>query len=148
MFRYRDMARAPVRKPIIWAFSLSRLDRLLENVVPEYASSAEIRVFHLGFDAALDAARERLRAGEEVDVIVSAGANGAYLRARAPVPVVVIGPTGFDLLSALSRARRLSGRVAISSPTAPSRPSSRSSRTSTASRSSSGPTWTSRTSAP
>ena len=107
------MASLPTRRPIIWAFSLSRLDRLLESVVPEHASAAEIRVFHLGFDAALDAARERMRAGEEVDVFVSAGANGAYLRARAPVPVVVIGPTGFDLLSALSRARRLSNRVAI-----------------------------------
>jgi propionate catabolism operon transcriptional regulator len=107
------MAASRDRKPIIWAFSLSRLDRLLEGVVPEYASSAEIRVFHLGFEAALDAARERLRGGEEVDVIVSAGANGAWLRTRAPAPVVVISPTGFDLLSALSRARRISDRVAL-----------------------------------
>ena len=101
------------RRPVIWAFSLSRLDQLLQGVIPEYAPIAEIRVFHLGFEEALDTARALLREGEEVDVFVSAGANGAYIKARAPVPTVVIGPTGFDMLAALSRARRLSTRVGL-----------------------------------
>jgi propionate catabolism operon transcriptional regulator len=107
------MASARDRKPIVWAFSLSRLNGLLESVVPQFATSAQIRVFHKGFEDAVETARELLRAGEEVDVFVSAGANGAYLRKYAPVPVVLVSPTGFDVLQALSKARRLSARVGI-----------------------------------
>ena len=107
------MARPRDRKPIVWAFSLSRLNGLLESVVPEFLASAEIRVFHKGFDDALETARELLRAGEEVDVFVSSGANGAYLKKHASVPVAAITPTGFDVLQALAKARRLSARVGI-----------------------------------
>ncbi|HEX8909622.1 MAG TPA: propionate catabolism operon regulatory protein PrpR [Anaeromyxobacteraceae bacterium] len=107
------MPRRADRKPIIWAFSLSKLNALLESVIPQYQAAAEIRVFHLGFEEALAAARARLDAGDEVDVFVSAGSNGAYLKARAPVPVVVVAPTGFDMLAALSRARKLSRRVGL-----------------------------------
>ncbi|HET7754362.1 MAG TPA: propionate catabolism operon regulatory protein PrpR [Anaeromyxobacteraceae bacterium] len=105
--------RAADRKPIIWAFSLSKLNGLLESVIPDYRADADVRVFHLGFDEALNTARALIASGEEVDVFVSAGSNGAYLRARAPVPVVVIAPTGFDMLAALSRARKLSSRVGL-----------------------------------
>ncbi|BDG03160.1 propionate catabolism operon regulatory protein PrpR [Anaeromyxobacter oryzae] len=101
------------RKPILWAFSLSRLNDLLERVVPSYAGRAHIRVFDKGFDEAVEVARTLMRAGEEVDVIISAGANGAFLKKRATVPVVTIQPTGFDVLQALAKARRLSRRVAI-----------------------------------
>jgi propionate catabolism operon transcriptional regulator len=101
------------RKPILWAFSLSRLDGLLEAVIPHYAAVADVRVFHKGFQDALDAAHALVHQGEEVDVFISAGANGAYLRKHASVPVVTIQPTGFDMLQALAKARRLSRRVAI-----------------------------------
>ena len=102
------------RRPIIWAFSLrTRLRELLEGVLPHYEAAAEIRVFHKGFEEALSAARDLMATGAEVDVFVSAGSNGAYLRDRADVPVVLITPTGFDMLQALSRARRISDRVAI-----------------------------------
>jgi propionate catabolism operon transcriptional regulator len=107
------MPRRADRKPIIWAFSLSKLNELLESVIPQYQAAAEIRVFHLGFDDALEAARALIKGGDEVDVFVSAGSNGAYLKARAPVPVVVVAPTGFDMLAALSRARKLSERVGL-----------------------------------
>ncbi|HEX9400680.1 MAG TPA: propionate catabolism operon regulatory protein PrpR [Anaeromyxobacter sp.] len=101
------------RKPIVWAFSMSRLNGLLESVVPEFAAVAEIRVFDKGFDEAVETARELVRAGEEVDVFVSAGANGTYLRKHAAVPVALITPTGFDVLRALAMARLLSERVGI-----------------------------------
>jgi propionate catabolism operon transcriptional regulator len=101
------------RKPILWAFSLGKLNQLLGSVTPEYAGAAEIRVFSQLFDDALSTSRELMRSGEEVDVFVSAGSNGAYLRQRASVPVVMIDPTGFDILLALSTARRMSTRVAI-----------------------------------
>ncbi len=107
------MRRPHDRKPILWAFSLSRLNDLLRTVVPQFAAMAEIRVFHKGFDDALDTARELIRSGEEVDVFLSAGANGAHLRQHAPVPVAIITPSGLDLMQALSKARRISSRVGI-----------------------------------
>ncbi len=107
------MTRPRDRKPIVWAFSLSRLNGLLESVVPQFAGVAEIRVFHKGFEDAIETARELIRAGEEVDVFVSAGANGAYLRKHASVPVAIITPTGFDVLQALTKARRLAKRVGL-----------------------------------
>ena len=84
------------RRPIIWAFSLTRLRELLESVIPRYETAAEIRVFHKGFEDALAAARQLIETGAEVDVFLSAGSNGAYLRERAGVPVVLITPTGFE----------------------------------------------------
>ena len=113
MFHYRNNVPTRDRKPSLWAFSLSRLDGLLEAVIPQYAAVADIRVFHKGFQDALDAARALVQQGEEVDVFISAGANGAYLRKHGTVPVVTIQPTGFDMLQALAKARRLSRRVAI-----------------------------------
>jgi propionate catabolism operon transcriptional regulator len=101
------------RKPIVWAFSLSRLNGLLAQVIPEFAAAAEIRIFHQGFEAAVEMATDAMRAGEEVDVFVSAGANGAYIKRHLQVPVVSITPTGFDVLRALAMARRLSERVGI-----------------------------------
>jgi transcriptional regulator, propionate catabolism operon regulatory protein len=102
------------RKPILWAFSLSDLAGLMESVVPHYDAEAEIRVFRKGFDEALETIRALTRgAGEEVDVLVSPGGSGAFLRERSGLPVVAVTPTGFDILQALSRARRLSRRVGI-----------------------------------
>jgi propionate catabolism operon transcriptional regulator len=74
---------------------------------------AEIRVFHKGFQEALETARELMRSGAEVDVFLSGGANGAWLRKHAPVPVAVITPSGFDILQALASARRISRRIGI-----------------------------------
>ncbi len=101
------------RRPILWAFSLSRLNDLLESVIPQYAAVAEIRVFHQGFDDAVATVRTLVQRGEEVDVLISAGANGAYLKKRSTLPVVVVTPTGFDMLRALAKARRISRKVAI-----------------------------------
>jgi propionate catabolism operon transcriptional regulator len=101
------------RKPIVWAFSLSKLNALLESVVPHYDAIAEIRVFRQGLEEALETIRRLTRAGEPVDVLVSAGWSGAFLRERAEMPVVVVTPTGIDILQALSRAREGARRVGI-----------------------------------
>ena len=45
------------RKPIIWAFSSSRLREVLESAAPEFAERAEVRVFDLSFEDALEMAR-------------------------------------------------------------------------------------------
>ncbi len=101
------------RKPIVWAFSISRLRKVFESVAPLYAERAEVRVFDKGFEEALQTVRELARTGEEVDALVAAGANGAYLRDHAEVPVVVLRPTTLDVLQALTQARRLSPRIGV-----------------------------------
>ncbi len=101
------------RKPILWAFSFSRLDELLETVIPQYDGVAEIRVFHKGFEDALETARELMRGGAEVDAFLSAGANAAWLKAHSDVPVAVIVPSGLDIMRAIATARRIGPRIGL-----------------------------------
>ncbi|BDG10108.1 propionate catabolism operon regulatory protein PrpR [Anaeromyxobacter paludicola] len=101
------------RKPIVWAFSTSRLRHVFESVAPTYADRADVRVFHSGFEEALATARELTESGEEVDAFIAAGANAAYLRDHAAVPVSFVRATTLDALEALARARRLSPRVGV-----------------------------------
>jgi propionate catabolism operon transcriptional regulator len=46
-------------------------------------------------------------------VVISAGSNGAYLKSRLPVPVVVARASGFDVMQALARARQISARIGL-----------------------------------
>jgi propionate catabolism operon transcriptional regulator len=101
------------RRPIVWAFSTSRLRHVFESVAPLLAELAEVRVFDKGYEEALEIARELVRAGEQVDAFVAAGANGAYLRDHADVPVVVVTASTVDALQALLQARRLSRRIGV-----------------------------------
>jgi propionate catabolism operon transcriptional regulator len=99
-------------KPVIWTVSVSRLSDLFRDITLEYDHLAQIEPLHLGFDEAARHIRERM-AGEHVDVVIAAGSNGAYLKSRVSVPVVVAQASGFDLMQALARARRLSARVGV-----------------------------------
>ncbi len=101
------------RRPIIWAFSTSRLRQVIESVAPQYADVALVRVFDKVFEEALETARALVESGEEVDAFLAAGWNAAYLRDHARVPVVLVAPTSFDVLQAVSEACRLSRRVAV-----------------------------------
>jgi propionate catabolism operon transcriptional regulator len=101
------------RRPVIWAFSTSLLRESFESVAPTLAEVAEVRVFEKAFEEALRTVREQVEAGETVDAIVAAGANGAYLRARSEHPVVIVNPTTLDVLQALVRARRISTRIGV-----------------------------------
>ncbi len=101
------------RRPVIWAFSTSRLRAGFESVAPLLAPEAEIHVFDGGFEEALATLRARRTAGERVDALVAAGANGAYLRDHADVPVVVVGASTVDTIGALLRARTLSPRIGV-----------------------------------
>jgi propionate catabolism operon transcriptional regulator len=99
------------QRPRIWAVSISRLRDLFFDIAGEYVERADLRIVSHGFE---DAVREVDLAGAgRPDVIIAGGSNGAYLKTRVGVPVVLISPTGFDVMHALARARRDGASVAL-----------------------------------
>ena len=100
-------------RPVIWAFSSSRLREVLESAAPAYADRAEVRVFERSFEDALETVRSLTDADERVDAFVAAGANGVYLRDHAPVPVALVDVSTTDALQALAHARTLGRRIGI-----------------------------------
>ena len=99
-------------KPVIWTVSVSRLSDLFRDITLEYDHLATIEPIKLGFDEAARHIRERM-AGERCDVVIAAGSNGAYLKNRVSAPVVVAKASGFDVMHALARARRISTRIGV-----------------------------------
>jgi propionate catabolism operon transcriptional regulator len=99
-------------KPVIWTVSVSRLSDLFRDITLEYDHLAAIEPIQLGFDEAARHIRERM-ATERCDVVVAAGSNAAYLKGRVSAPVVVAKASGFDVLQALARARRVSERIGV-----------------------------------
>ena len=99
-------------KPVIWTVSVSRLSDLFRDITLEYDHLASIEPLHLGFDEAAKHIRERM-ATERCDVVIAAGSNAADLRGRVSVPVVVAKASGFDVMQALVRARRVSSRIGV-----------------------------------
>ncbi|SAK82134.1 propionate catabolism operon regulatory protein PrpR [Caballeronia catudaia] len=98
-------------RPRIWAVGISRLRELFIDIAGAYADRAELDVVPLGYEDAanrIEAARDG-----RPDVVVAGGSNGAYLKGRVSVPVVVISPTGFDVMHALTKARREGASVAL-----------------------------------
>jgi propionate catabolism operon transcriptional regulator len=107
------MAELDTSRPIVWAFSTSRLRRVFESVAPLITDVAEVRVFAKGFEDAIQTVRALRGAGEQVDALVAAGSNGAYLRDHADLPVVVVEASTVDALSAILQARKISPRIAV-----------------------------------
>ena len=99
-------------RPVLWTVSISRLSRLLSDVTPEFDGRADITPIHLGFDDAVALIRKRLRT-ERCDVLIAGGSNAAYLRGRLDVPLVPVAATGFDLMEALARARRIAPCIGV-----------------------------------
>jgi propionate catabolism operon transcriptional regulator len=100
-----------LERPTIWAMGVSRIHDLFVEVAGEYGERAQLRVVSGGFE---DAVTEIGRAGDAgPDVVVAGGATGAYLKTRVAVPVVLINPTGLDMMHALARARRTAEPVAF-----------------------------------
>lgn len=98
--------------PIIWTVSISRLFDLFRDIMLEYDGSAHIEPIHLGFEEAVQVLRERLKT-ERCDAVIAAGSNGAYLKNRLPVPVIIAKASGFDVMQALARARKVSAKIGI-----------------------------------
>jgi propionate catabolism operon transcriptional regulator len=101
-----------VDKPVIWTVSVSRLADLFRDITLEYDHLATIESIDLGFDEAARHIRERM-ASERCDVVISAGSNGAYLKGRVSAPVIVAKASGFDVMGALARARKVSNRIGV-----------------------------------
>lgn len=103
---------ADTSPPVIWTVSVSRLTGLLADVIPEFDQRARIEQINLGFADAVDVIGQRLRR-ERCDVLVAGGSNAAYLRSRLALPLAPIQATGFDLMEALARARRIAPRIGV-----------------------------------
>ncbi|ANB76947.1 propionate catabolism operon regulatory protein PrpR [Paraburkholderia phytofirmans OLGA172] len=101
----------PAQRPRIWAVSISRLRDLFFDIAGEYVERADLRIVSHGFEDAVHEIDE-VGAGRP-DVVIAGGSNGAYLKTRVGVPVVLINPTGFDVMHALARARRDGAKVAL-----------------------------------
>ncbi|SDI73980.1 propionate catabolism operon regulatory protein PrpR [Paraburkholderia phenazinium] len=101
----------PGSRPRVWAIGISKLRDLFRDIADEYDTRADLRLVSRGYE---DAVNEIASAGKDrPDIVVAAGSNGTYLKARVDVPVVLITPTGFDVMHALARARRDASSVAL-----------------------------------
>ena len=99
-------------KPVIWTVSVSRLFDLFRDITLEYDDLATIEPINLGFDDAVRHIRERM-ATERCDAVIAAGSNGAYLKGRLSVPVIIAKASGYDVMQALARARRISPEIGV-----------------------------------
>lgn len=105
-------SRDPAGKPVFWAVSSSRLFDMFRDITLEFDDLATIELIHLGFDEAVAHIRERLQA-ERCDAVISAGSNGAYLKSRLSLPVVLAKASGFDVMQALARARKITPEIGM-----------------------------------
>jgi propionate catabolism operon transcriptional regulator len=99
-------------KPVFWTVSISRLFHLFRDITPEFDDRAVIVPINLGFEEAVDHLRARLET-ERCDAVIAAGSNAAYLKSRLSVPVVIARASGFDVMQALAKARRISSQLGI-----------------------------------
>ncbi|NDP60869.1 MAG: propionate catabolism operon regulatory protein PrpR, partial [Oxalobacteraceae bacterium] len=102
----------PNDKPVIWTVSISRLFDLFRDIMLEYGDAATIEPINLGFEDAVRHIRERL-VNERCDAVIAAGSNAAYLKSRLSVPVIIAKASGFDVMQALARARKITPRIGL-----------------------------------
>ncbi|WP_298009886.1 propionate catabolism operon regulatory protein PrpR [uncultured Aquabacterium sp.] len=98
--------------PRIVAVGFRRINKMLQELAPQFADRASVEVLDVGFEHAVTRLRA-LQAVRPVDVVVAAGSNGDYLRQRLETPVVLVKVGGFDLMRALARAKQVSHRVGL-----------------------------------
>lgn len=99
-------------KPVIWTVSVTRLFELFRDISLEFDHLATITPIQLGFEKAVNYIRKKL-ATERCDAIIAAGSNGAYLKSRLSIPVILIKPSGFDVLQALAKAGKLTSSIGV-----------------------------------
>ena len=99
-------------KPVIWTVSVTRLFELFRDISLEFDHLANITPIQLGFEKAVTYIRKKL-ASERCDAIIAAGSNGAYLKSRLSVPVILINPSGYDVSHALAKAGKLTSSIGV-----------------------------------
>ncbi|ENT8835611.1 propionate catabolism operon regulatory protein PrpR [Escherichia coli] len=99
-------------KPVIWTVSVTRLFELFRDISLEFDHLANITPIQLDFEKAVTYIRKKL-ASERCDAIIAAGSNGAYLKSRLSVPVILIKPSGYDVLQALAKAGKLTSSIGV-----------------------------------
>ena len=99
-------------KPVIWTVAISRLLDMFRDITLEFDDRATIEPINLGFEEAVRHIRERM-ATERCDAVIAAGSNAAYLKSRLSLPVVVAKASGFDVLQALARARKITPDIGL-----------------------------------
>jgi propionate catabolism operon transcriptional regulator len=102
----------PDDKPVFWTVSISRLSDLFRDITLEFDDRAQIEPIRLGFEDAVQHIRERL-VTERCDAVIAGGSNAAYLKSRLSVPVIVAKASGFDVMQALARARKIAPQIGI-----------------------------------
>lgn len=88
------------------------LRALLEELAPDYSSLAEVVILDKAYGDAVESIAT-LRQASGVDVVVSAGSNGSFLREHLDLPVVLVKPGGFDVMQGLARASGKARRLAV-----------------------------------
>ncbi len=99
-------------KPVIWTVAISRLLDMFRDITLEFDDRATIEPINLGFEEAVRHIRERI-VTERCDAVIAAGSNAAYLKSRLSLPVVVAKASGFDVLQALARARKITPDIGL-----------------------------------
>jgi propionate catabolism operon transcriptional regulator len=99
-------------RPVLWGVSTYQLADCFRQIVPAITDRVKLEIISGLADDAVARIKERLQ-HEHCDVLVSAGANAAYLNGRLPLPVVTVRIGGFDIMDALVKARRLSDKIGI-----------------------------------
>jgi propionate catabolism operon transcriptional regulator len=99
-------------KPVIWTVAISRLSDLFRDITLEFDERASIEPIPFGFEEAVRHIRERLET-ERCDAVIAAGSNAAYLKSRLSLPVVIAKASGFDVMQALARARKITSRIGM-----------------------------------
>ena len=112
MVRPTPPARDRGNSPVFWAVASSRLLDMFRDITLEFDDRAEIALIPLGFDEAVAHIRERLQT-ERCDAVISAGSNGTYLKSRLSIPVVLAKASGFDVMQALARARKITTKIGM-----------------------------------
>lgn len=100
------------RLPGIYAVTGYGLFESFQSVAPEFSERARVELLHDAFESVVDPLRQAAAQGR-CDVVVASGSNGAFLRTRLPVPVVLVQVGGYDLMAALTHARQMSERIAV-----------------------------------
>ncbi|WP_151634420.1 propionate catabolism operon regulatory protein PrpR [Noviherbaspirillum aerium] len=99
-------------KPVIWTVAISRLSDLFRDITLEFDDRASIEPIQFGFEEAVRHIRERME-NERCDAVIAAGSNAAYLKSRLSLPVVIAKASGFDVMQALARARKITADIGM-----------------------------------